>query len=331
MFLTEIEECNLLKEFPNIKLSYETNVHKKVYSDFVLAIPDGKKYFAWFTNFKCQNVCILLEISENKKICKLEFAQCCFHNELSYGTIFYGSITKYQNIRVFCTEDIYYYKGKNVSLYSYDIKLDLFSQIYSSEIKQLSYFNNNIIFGLPIISNLFSTLVNNIELLPYTIKYIQFRKNDAVNRIENMVYSKDINSRYNNTSKKQEFKETVFIVKPDIQNDIYHLYYCDSMNNNEILYDTAYIPDYKTSVMMNKLFRNIKENENLDALEESDDEDEFENENIDKYVHLDRKYNMVCLYNAKFKKWFPYRLAKKDEKVIEKTDIFRLEKKNINI
>jgi superfamily II DNA/RNA helicase len=40
-------------------------------------------------------------------------------------------------------------------------------------------------------------------------------------------------------------------------------------------YDVAFIPDYSTSVMMNKLFRNIKENQNLDALEESDDEEEF--------------------------------------------------------
>ena len=38
----------------------------------------------------------------------------------------------------------------------------------------------------------------------------------------------------------------------------------------------AAIPDYKTSVLLNKVFRNIKENDNLDALEESDNEDEFE-------------------------------------------------------
>ena len=35
---------------------------------------------------------------------------------------------------------------------------------------------------------------------------------------------------------------------------------------------------------MNKLFRNIKENNNLDLLEESDSEDEFENIQLDKYV-----------------------------------------------
>ena len=38
---------------------------------------------------------------------------------------------------------------------------------------------------------------------------------------------------------------------------------------------------------MNELFRNIKENSNLDLLEESDDEEEFENVNPDKYVYLE--------------------------------------------
>jgi hypothetical protein len=60
---------------------------------------------------------------------------------------------------------------------------------------------------------------------------------------------------------------------------------------------------------MNQLFRNITENENLDKLEESDDEDEFENESPERFVHLDRTYNMVCTFHYKFKKWVPVRLV----------------------
>ena len=74
---------------------------------------------------------------------------------------------------------------------------------------------------------------------------------------------------------------------------------------SEEFYNIACIPDYKTSIMMNSLFRIIKENKNLDALEESDDEDEFENINEDKYVFLDKKYNMRCEYSHRFKKWIP--------------------------
>jgi hypothetical protein len=61
---------------------------------------------------------------------------------------------------------------------------------------------------------------------------------------------------------------------------------------------------------MNKLFRNIKENDNLDALEESDDEEEFENELTNKFVYLDKSYKMICQYNNKFKKWLPIKISK---------------------
>ena len=57
--------------------------------------------------------------------------------------------------------------------------------------------------------------------------------------------------------------------------------------------------------MMNTLFRKIKENDNLDALEESDDEDEFENDHADKFVSLETNYLMNCKFNHRFKKWVP--------------------------
>ena len=72
---------------------------------------------------------------------------------------------------------------------------------------------------------------------------------------------------------------------------------------------------------MNSIFRNIKENANLDKLEESDSEEEFENDNIDKFVYLDKSYYMVCIYNNKFKKWTPIKLAEKGAKVISQREM----------
>jgi hypothetical protein len=97
----------------------------------------------------------------------------------------------------------------------------------------------------------------------------------------------------------------VFYVKPDIQNDIYYLYKINTVNFTLISDEIAHIPDYKTSVLMNKLFRNIKENINLDSLEESDDEEEFENIQIDKFVDLNKTFKMRCIFNHKFRKWVP--------------------------
>lgn len=339
MRLSETEQSSLLKHFPNIELSYETMVHKKVYSsDFVLAIPEGHKYFAWFTTFKTQNVCIILEITENKQICRIEIVNTCFQCQLSYGTVFYGTIFKYKNARYFCTEDIYYYKGVDVSKKPFSEKLDIFKTIYSSELKQKYFFECAVIFGLPLISNLFQNVVGTIELLPYKIKHIQFRNSTGDARIYNMVYTKQ--NQFGGTSSTQHQqisglrndlkREIVFKITPDIQNDIYHLHYYDPQTNKEgaeNIFDFAYIPDYKTSVMMNKLFRNIKENANLDALEESDDEAEFEDDRPDKFVFLDKTFNMVCVWNNKFKRWAPVRLAQKGDKIITKKELAYYERK----
>ena len=108
-------------------------------------------------------------------------------------------------------------------------------------------------------------------------------------------------------------KRAIFKIIPDIDPDIYHLFVYK--NGIEEYYDMAFVPDYKTSVFMNKIFRNIKENENLDAIEESDDEEEFENNREDKYVYLDRHFKLVCEYNSKFKRWVPISLAGENDKI----------------
>ena len=346
MILTDFDQSLLIKDFPYIEPFYETIVHKKVYnSDFILAIPYGQKCFAWFTTFKNQNVCIILEINENnKKINKMYIINSCFHTNLSYGTILYGTLFKCHNknnITYFSSEDIYFYKGENIININFFEKLNIFENIYSNELTNVLYFNNNIFFGLPIINNSYEKIIEYIEKLPYKIKYIQYRTNNKINNLKYTKYETkyekltipilpiltipiltipqtNIQKPKNNIFR----KEIVFKIKPDIQNDIYNLYY----NNQGIdeVYDIAYIPDYKTSVMMNNLFRNIKENNNLDALEESDDEDEFENNNIDKFVYLNKEINMICIWNNRFKKWTPICVSpdKDNSKIITKYELF---------
>ena len=123
-----------------------------------------------------------------------------------------------------------------------------------------------------------------------------------------------IKTSIKNNQNQTTFRNAIFKVTPDIEPDIYNLFaYNDGM---EQYYDIAFIPDYTTSVMMNKLFRKIKENDNLDALEESDNEEEFEDPSEDKYVYLDRFFKMNCQYNQKHKRWVPISLADKNDRII---------------
>jgi len=343
--LSNKDKETVLNDFPNIKLSYENITHNKVYkSDIIMAIPEGRKSFAWFTNYNDKNVCLIMELGENKQITSVKIVNACFNSELAYGTIFYGTTLFHMHNKFFTIEDIFYYKGNDVSRYNWGRKFELFNTILCKDIKQISLNNSFMVFGLPLLSNNLDDFYNKVEQIKYRIGTVQFKLFERCNNFLFMSFTKfmdqkmlkprlDNNTNNNNNKidlnnkkpcdrsvndrsvndrsvndRSKNIREVIFKIKPDIQNDIYQLY-CLNDDNKEIYYDTAFIPDFNTSVMMNKLFRKIKENDRLDALEESDDEEEFENENEDRFVYLDKTYNMVCLYNQKFKKWYPIRNA----------------------
>ena len=121
--------------------------------------------------------------------------------------------------------------------------------------------------------------------------------------------------RHANPSKPQYRLLTVFLVRADIQFDIYRLFAYGG-NKAEVYYGVACIPNYKTSVMMNRLFRRIPENECLDAAEESEDEADFENVEPDKYVDLAKELLMEFRFHSKWKKWVPVRVVDKRQKVV---------------
>jgi hypothetical protein len=304
---------SVLSDFPLIKLSYETTVHKKVYdAHVVFAIPDGCKHYAWFTTHNNQNVCWLLELTPSNTICKVTPCLTSFSDTLSYGTIVYGTVFTNSTHTYFSIEDIFYYKSTNLQEQSYLKRLEIIENMLTNELSMNKITNNYVTFGVPSMDTQFYKLLTNIQTLPYKCSTIQFRylEGPKKNKIHNMKYIKPRNQNMEKNTVQLQTKplfKTVFKVMADIQNDIYKLYTLE--NGNYVYYDTAHIPSYTTSVMMNRLFRYIKENNNLDALEESDDEDDFENNNLDKHVFLDRDFLMNCEWNNKFKKWTPVNLA----------------------
>ena len=174
-----------------------------------------------------------------------------------------------------------------------------------------------------------------IKNLPYIVHHIQYRSLNEIVPLLNfpIKHTTEIATTSASSSEKNildtikpmnsppiynkpQYKQsTIFIVSPDIQFDIYHLCVYGK-NKSLVYYDIAYIPNYKTSVFMNKLFRNIRENENLDYIEESDDESDFQNTATDKYVDLQKFLYMECVFNRKFKRWEPVRVVKPPCKVV---------------
>ena len=323
----EQERQYILNEFPKFELSYETMIHNKVHdANVLLAIPDGTKFFAWFTTYKDENALFLLELDSNKNIKTIQTAMTCFNDKLVYGdgTIFYGTNFKHNSSNFFCIEDLYYYKGDNYTNQSYLTKLRTLKQILQADISSSSLFNKYVIFGLPLMNTNFNSLLREIELLPYKISQISFRYFESKKSVFVKYYKPNNNNsklhetnRVTSINNNSTMANKVFKVKADIQNDIYHLYCSDGKE-----FGITCIPDYTTSVMMNNLFRSIKENKNLDALEESDDEEEFQNDKVDRFVFMDKAYKMVCAFHTKFKKWYPVRLADETEKLVDRSNLY---------
>jgi hypothetical protein len=365
------EKQEILNNFPNIKLSYENIIHNKVENnyDLYLAIPCGKKSFAWFTVFNEVNVCLIMELMPNKSILDIRIHNCVFNNDLTYsnGTILYGTQFNYKQTNFFSIENIFYWKGRDLTNYNWYYKLECISKLFLGDIKQISYNKKYMIFGLPLLSSNLEDLKKHIDSIEYKIYNIQFRNFKKINAYDCMLYKNfditkimnqpvpepetapepepevkpsetKIQTKIINNKKRASHtthtthtthtphlpKQIVFKIKPDIQNDIYHLYCLDE--GIETYYKVAYIPDYKTSVMMNRLFRNIKENQNLDLLEESDDEEEFQNDREDRFVHLNVTNNMLCSFNYKFKKWYPISLAPDNYKIIQLRELTKYDK-----
>jgi len=363
--LSDREIDLLLSDFSSIKLSYENITHNKVNNaEIIIAVPEGKKCFAWFTHYKNKNVCLIMELNTKKNIISVKCVPCCFKSDISYGTILYGTCFIYSQTSFFTIEDIFYYKGQNVSHQTWMEKFVLFTQIMKYDMKQVAYNDSFIVFGMPLYSDKVEDIENKVITVPYKIESIQYRlynktgiylytpyETFIANKrepcitntiITNTIITKqkpisnktqiiqksipNINQKRDAPGQKIKPTKSTFIVRPAIQNDVYYLY-CKSDHNDEPKYfDVAHIPNFASSVLMNKLFRNIKENDNLDKLEESDDEEEFENEKEDRFVNMDKTYNMVCSYNFKFKKWFPLYISKANADVISETELLAFSK-----
>jgi hypothetical protein len=253
------------------------------------------------------------------------------------------------NSKFFTIEDIFCYKGIQTSSFNWLTKWK-YMDFFFKDIKQIGYNKHFIVFGLPFMSsNGINDFIEHIKTIPYKIFRIQIRNFHTTNYSDSMpfknlqpihkfetikpleiikpletikpleiikqfetnkIISSHLSLKQQASNQNLNINKVIFEVRPDIQNDIYHLYcYDNEERKNLIHYSVALIPNIETSVKMNKLFRNIKENENMDLMEESDSEDEFENNREDKYVFLERKYKMFCTFHKKLIKWIPEKIA----------------------
>jgi len=334
------QKFDLIRRFPPLELSYETITHKKVSSpyDICLVIPPGKKYFLWFSFLEKEDVCYLLEIGRDRKIGNIQIIGRNIPVKLALNTLFYGTIWESEaGEKYFIIEDVFYSQGVPVKGLSFGEKLGFIDDFFKTYSETLSL---SIPLFLPILwkkqeiddASIAPEWINKI---PYPIHHLQYRSLNKISPYLNVPMTRKLSGNPSSIDKSDELLSlmvfekppmydfnkpqykfpTIFEVKADLQFDIYHLYAFGQKSKREY-YGVAYIPNYKVSMFMNGIFRNIRENKNLDSIEESDDEEDFQDMRMDKYVDLKKIMAMECKFHPKFKRWVPLRIAKGDEKII---------------
>ena len=348
-----INSCNLEKfiNFDKINERFPiNNFNEKIGSfnipnlidnaEYYLIKPKGRKAYLWFTYYKKDLLCLLIFINNHKNICdesnefykfNIEYDNTlCYNNVLLIGTYFYkfNIINNNKNLNDNNKIFKHYFILDNVlnfNIYNNMLKKNFCNELfkfklnlYKNVMQKIKNSNYNV--NLGIILDNYDELFKIIYKLNYQIYCISCFNNKKY--LGNFIIDNNLFNNNNNLGKdiKINFKITACV-----NQDLYNLYVLE--NNKEIFYDYALINSYKTSIFMNKIFRKIKENNNLDLLEESDNEEEFENINLDKYVDLEKSLIIECVYNKKFKKWIPKNLAK-NSYIVEKNKINFLINKN---
>ncbi len=288
------------------------NIQDKAY--YVIK-PLGKRALLLFTYINISFYSILkLQDNEEYYYCNIDF-----DNTLSYNNVLlYGYYFRQNNINYFIIDSVVNYNNFNYKINNnkYHDSIILKLQVILKVINNIKFNKDkdNISIYLPFISNDYNNVFNNL----YNVEYIPYGIN-IYNKSKNIgLYV--LNTRCKNI-------EAVFIIQALITQDTYALYCLDN-KGNQVYHSNALINSYKLSVYMNKLYRNIVENNNLDLLEESDNEEDFQNTDNDKYVNLNKIYTFICTYNRKFNKWTPKNLVNdKNINIISKKQLYYIEKK----
>ena len=242
--------------------------------DYVFSIPYGKKYYLSFSYESGNHVAIL---QDKKKTFHSKISMC--YSKSLLGMTLQGTII---NNKYFIIQDICYYKYKPFKQNNKQ-KLIILNNLFN-HYKELVF--NRLIIKMPMIDTNLEKLITRLDHLNinnYGVAFCMWSHN---------MYK---------ILKYERLNTKVFKIRAGIKSDQYY----QINNNNERLL----IPSYKISKWMNTLFRRIKENENLDYIQESDDEDDFENNNEDKWLQKDVELDILCYLNNKFMMWVPKQLV----------------------
>ena len=281
---------DLVKELPPFSLESATKSESRVFGyDSCHAIPKGKNALGWWHVSHSGPICHILCIdSRSGGISHGYHYISSFDDTVSAGTIVSGTLFTVKGRAFFAMTDVYQFAGTMLSDAGYS-KRATYIQVVGRHLNPTHYNEQCITFGQPVLAASYKELSTKIRELPYDVGSILYRHKDwGPGKIRPFT-----------AQRKEEVRavECTFAVTPHIAQDVYEL---RSGDGSAIRW--ACVQSLAESIELNKAFRKIRENADVDLGEISPDEDEFEDVDPAKYVKR-RTVWMTGRYDYKFRKW----------------------------
>jgi hypothetical protein len=336
-----------------MKISYEINTYKKVSASGFYIIPRGKKCIVWLTVYKSAQEAIFFDV-DPRDHSKIKFVsiraihpsqQFHFNDFQGSGTVLYGTLFTHgpDQQQFFAVENIHVYENACVDHLNVVQKDELLYTLFSKSGPSPStharvHAQTQVMFGVAVKCGTYAEalkVANTPSIIPYSVYAIQGRFHTQTdNKYYQNCQSQTGGSEHTlkpqggdkrplqplltvgsehplPTTFAQQVRTKLFMVSPQHLVDMYTLR-CPITNVVEP--EPAHVGDYKTSVLLNSIFRTVRENASLDAAEESEDEEVFQASqqmHIEGYISSSSppERAMICTYNYKFKRWVPLRLG----------------------
>ena len=293
----------LVSELPSFSLDNPTRVATRVFGyDCCYAIPKGRTCLGWWRDTDCGPACHLLWLDKERGgITSAERRLSSFDYTVAAGTIVSGIVMQVKSRTFFCITDIHQYGGRMLTDYNWNTRYSCLSALLS-RLNPRNYSEQFVTFGIPVSTKTYKELSSKIKELPYDIADIRYTaKGWGPGKIRS----------FSKPKPSVEERTHVFTVIPHIKQDVYELR-CQSSSLN-IRY--AAVQTFTESIALNRLFRRIRENDDIDLAEMSEDEADFENINPRKFVQSRPGVRMECVYVKRLRKWRPLKVTRDPESI----------------
>jgi len=296
-----------LPRIPPFELSYGLERHRKVEPDAFMIAPRGERVLVAFASDGEDDACYVCTLDSRGKVKEAEKTLACFSRSLCAGTLLYGVRVKGQDgeCSVVC-EDVLWLRGTQVGRVALHRKIGVWKELFGRDLPRPPS-KRYAEFSLPVWTHDRSLLQELVAAAAYPCRgvlgYSSRGRGMRPVSVENL-------------ARAPRPEHAVLVARAEIAPDSYVLLARDpGVGLVEI--GRAAVPGIAASVMLNNMFRTIKENGNLDLLEESDDDEEFELVDESRFVDLKRRIPFRCVFNTQSRAWQPVEAAGVGEPVTE--------------